>query len=46
MHNCICDFISDAKKRGLGLIYTSPYAEEVYEMSDRVYRIKNGCIIG
>jgi ABC-type sugar transport system ATPase subunit len=46
MHNCIYDFISDAKKRGMGLIYTSSYAAEVYKMSDRVYQIKNGRIIG
>jgi ABC-type sugar transport system ATPase subunit len=46
MHNCIYDFISDAKKRNMGIIYTSPYAQEVYEMSDRVYRIKDGRIIG
>jgi ABC-type sugar transport system ATPase subunit len=46
MHNCICDFISDAKKHNMGIIYISPYAQEVYEMSDRVYRVKNGRIIG
>jgi ABC-type sugar transport system ATPase subunit len=46
MHNCIYDFISDAKKRNMGIIYVSPYAQEVYEMSDRVYRIKDGWIIG
>jgi ABC-type sugar transport system ATPase subunit len=46
MHNCIYDFISEAKKCKMGIIYTSPYAQEVYKTSDRVYRIRDGCIIG
>ncbi len=46
MHNCIYDFISAAKQRQMGIVYTSPYAQEVYETSDHVYRIKAGRIIG
>jgi ABC-type sugar transport system ATPase subunit len=46
MHNCIYDFISAAKKHTMGIVYISPHAQEVYEMSDRVYQIKDGRITG
>lgn len=45
MHNCIYSFISEAKEHSMGILFTSPSAQEVYKLCDRVYRMENGRIL-
>ncbi|MBC8585426.1 ATP-binding cassette domain-containing protein [Youxingia wuxianensis] len=46
MHNSIYDFISAAKRRNMGIIYTSYNPNEIRKVCDRVYVMKNNRITG
>lgn len=42
LYNCICDFIAEAERRGIAIVYTAPVDDNVYEVCGRVYRLKDG----
>ncbi len=42
LYNCICDFITEAKERGIAIVYTAPVGDNVYEVCDRVYYLQGG----
>lgn len=42
LYNCICDFIAEAKTRGIAIVYTAPVDDNIYEVCDRVYYLQDG----
>lgn len=42
LYNCICDFIAEAERRGIAIVYTAPVDDNVYEVCSRVYRLQDG----
>ena len=41
LYNCICDFIAEAERRGIAIVYTAPVDDNVYEVCRRVYRLQD-----
>jgi len=42
LYNCICDFIAEAERRKIAIVYTAPVDDNVYDVCGRVYRLQDG----